>query len=538
MGLAGTMPPGGGALGPAAGTQPAARPTGTCAAPGRLGPAPLRRLTHDEYANTVRDLLRLDARPDLGLPKEGEVWGLTNNVLQQTLSPALVERYYGAAERLSALAAPSLTRITGCDLAVKGEDACRAALVDGLGQRAFRRPLIDDERESFQKLFAAARMGSDFKNAARAVIEGLLVAPQFLFRSEIATGAPGAVVALDGWAIATRLSYMVWGSMPDDALFAAAAAGKLGAPQEIAAQVERMLGDGRARATMRRVHSEWLEFDRIEDLRKDGKKFPEWTPALQASLRGELDRFIDDVFDKRGGSLEALFTSPSSFVDAPLAKLYGAPAVSGMGLQPVELDPTRRAGVLTRAGVLASLSNEADTALVHRGLFVRERLLCQPVPPPPPNANAKLPAAIPGQSTRQRYARHKEDPTCAGCHALTDPIGLALENYDAIGRWRDAETAGTASVPIDASGELSGVEGGGAFTGANELGRRLAGSATASACASRVWFRYAFGRTEAPEDTCALDELAQAMTLVQGRSRELLVKLAQSDAFRFRTVTP
>lgn len=293
---------------------------GGCAALGRLGASPLRRLTHTEYVSTVKDLLKLDVMPDFAFPKEGEIWGLTNNVSQQTMSASLVERYYNAAEKISATGADNAAKLSGCDVAAKSEDICAKALIDEMGPRAYRRPLIEDERQGLLKVFSASRAGADFKTGTRGIIEALLVAPQFLFRTE--TGAAAEMAGAVGW----------W-------------------------------------ETLRRIYSEWLEFDRLTELRKDSGKFPEFTPALQVAMRGELDRFVDFVFEKKRGSLESLLTSAESFVEGTLGKLYGLTNVTGTAFQSVQLDPMRRAGVLSRAGFLSSVSAEDGTGLVHRGQF-------------------------------------------------------------------------------------------------------------------------------------------------------------------------
>jgi hypothetical protein len=275
---------------------------------------------------------------------------------------------------------------------------------------------------------------------------------------------------------------------------------------------------------------ESVDYDRVLGRPKDPKLFAAFTPEISAAMVSETDAFIREILGKAGGKLGSLLTADFTFVDAKLAKFYGLPAPAGVGFQRTPLPPGTRAGLLTQGSLMAALAHEDDTAPVARGRFVREAILCQPVPAPPPNVNA-IPPPPDGRSTqRERMAVHSKDPTCAGCHARLDGVGLAFESYDAVGRFR----ASDAGKPIDTGGELSGVSKPARFANAADLGRLLAASPEASDCFVRRIYQYALGRAPAAEDECTLRRLATAFSDSGGDMTGLVVQIATSDAFLFR----
>jgi hypothetical protein len=227
-----------------------------------------------------------------------------------------------------------------------------------------------------------------------------------------------------------------------------------------------------------------------------------------------------------------LLTAPYAFISPELAPLYGVPAPAVAGFTRVDLDPARRAGLLTHVGIMSSLAKANQTDPVHRGKFVRERLLCQTVPPPPVNANIKPPAVRADATTRQRFAEHRTDPTCAGCHTLMDPIGLGFEHYDALGQWRDSENG----LPIDSTGDITGSDVEGAFDGAPALAQKLAQSAQVDDCLVQTWFRFAHGRAVAEADKGNLAILNASFAAHQFKIAELMIAVTQTQAFRYQLV--
>jgi hypothetical protein len=501
------------------------------AAPGR---SPIRRLNRDEYANTVRDLLSTQSTVASAFPLDEEKLGFTNNADALAISGLLTQQYMGAAELLAAEAVTHLPTLLPCDPAAAGQDPCAQQFIAEFGGRAFRRPLTEDEKKHLFEVYLEGKKDG-FNQGISLIIEAALQSPHFLYRVERGTPSPpnADVAALSSWEMATRLSYFVWGSLPDSALFEAARANALGTAEEVEAQVRRMLGDPRARASVARFHRQWLSFSELPAATKDASAYPQWKPLLISDLNSEISAFVDDVFNT-DGRVETLLTAPYTFLNPSLATFYGLPAPSGLGFSKVALPGGKRAGILTQGALMAMLSFQNQTSPIHRGKFVREHLLCQELTPPPPELAAKIkpPDVTAAVSTRERFAQHSKDPACSGCHSLMDPIGVAFEHFDPIGRWRDKEGA----FEISDSGNLIHAEGiEGAFEGPVELGAKLSQSKEVHACVVKQWFRYANGRAETDLDACSLKGLQQSFDDAGHDMRALMVKMAVSDAFRFRS---
>ncbi|WP_437681448.1 DUF1592 domain-containing protein [Sorangium sp. So ce131] len=497
-------------------------------------PLPLAHLTRDQYDRTVVDLLALDpdeARPSSGFPADDAVEGFS---LGLTVSPLLVEKLHGAAEALAARALEHPERVVPC---ATEDDACARAFVQTFGARAFRRPIAAAEEAALLGVYRAAREGGarPFLEGVGLVIEAALVSPQFLYHWPDDEGAaPGDVITLRDHELASRLSYFLWGTMPDDALFQAAAEGRLRTPEDVEAEARRMLDDPRARETTAAFFRELLGVDDIGAINRDPEAYPELDAALAQDLEASLEAFLDDAVWS-GGTYDDLFTSRRAFVNARLADLYGVEGELGDELSPVELDPETRLGLLTQPALLAKLAKFDQSDPIRRGVFLREKILCQELLPPPPSVefNVPTPAAEPAKTTRERFAAHTSQPACQGCHGLIDPLGFALETYDALGRYRAEENG----APIDATGAIVATEGAdGEVDGGVELAARLVSSVDARACFVEHWFRYAVRRGGAGGDACALESLGEAFEAEGGDIRSLLVRIVKSEAFRTRRV--
>ncbi len=475
-------------------------------------PAPLRRLTRAEYDATVRDLLGDASHPSAAFPPDEESQGFDNFARTQSVSPLLAEDYGAAAEALAATAYPSAA--FDCDAP---DETCLPKLFTTLGRRAFRRPLTADERERLGAVFAAVRAQDDFPTALRSVIAVMLQSPQFLYRFE---SAP-----LTDYELASRLSYFLWGSMPDDALLDAAATG----PLDVGAQARRMLADPRAREVVRRFHLQLLGVTHLTDKAKDPAQFPDFA-TLAPQMLEETARFTEwTVFDGDGDA-RRLFNARTTFVNAPLAGLYALSGVDGAAFVKVDTDLTARIGVLTHGSVLSTWAKADQTSPVLRGKLVRERFLCQTPRPPPGNVVAMLGSPATG-TTRDRFAAHVTSPDCRGCHQLLDPIGFGLEKYGPIGAYRTIENL----QKVDATGEvIAGGDLDGAFDGAIALSDKLAASRDVKRCLALQWFRFAFGRAETADDACSIENAQTAFEQSGWNSRELLIALTQTDAFRRR----
>jgi hypothetical protein len=497
------------------------------------GPSPLRRLSRAEYVNTVSDLFG-EAMPSvISFIPEARVNGFDNNSQSRSVSNLLAQEYFEAAEKLAQAAVAKLPTFLGCDPAGAGEAACFDKFLDSFGKRAWRRPLEPAERDSLKQAFTQTR-ADGVAEGIQSVIQIILLSPQFMYRMEQGVPVAGAsYLRLTPHELASRLSYLIWASMPDAALFAAADAGKLVTREEVRAQAERMLDDPRAARMVNTFAGQWLRLDEIPQLEKQAEPYPAFKPELRDLFRREAEALFDQVLWKGDGKLDTLLTAPFTFVNEQLAAYYGMSGVTGAAFRQVPVDPQQRSGFLTQGGLMSVLGvNDGGlNSLVYRGLFVRERLFCQPVPDPPPDAQSMNPPITPATTARESSLARQAITLCGGCHALMDKIGLGFENFDGIGLYRTVDRG----KPVDAGGELTSTDVDGEFTGAVALGKKLAASKDAHACLATQWFRYGYGREETARDACTLDGLRQVAVTSGGNFKELLLALTQTDAFLLRS---
>jgi hypothetical protein len=501
------------------------------------GPSPLRRLTQPEYNSTVRDLLGDTSSPASAFPPDQRQGDFSNTAVALTVSPLLAQSYQTAAEALATTAIGHLSTIVACDTTAMGEDACATKFITTFGKRAFRRPLTQDEQSALLALYQTNRSAADYNNGIQSVIEAILQSAPFLYRPEFgSTGlAKGTVVPLTSYEIASRLSYFLWGSMPDDALFAAADADALKTPAQVAAQATRMLADTKAHPAVSQFFSEWMGVDAIASAPKDPTVYAAYTSQVESAMQQETLAFADWAIWQSDAKLATLLTAPVAFVNQSLAPLYGVSGITGDTVQQVKVDPTQRAGLITQAGVMAVLGKADRSSPVLRGKFIREKLFCQTVSPPPQNIVITPPMIMAGVSTREMFTMHATVEPCKGCHALMDPIGFGFESYDGIGQWRTTDQG----QAVNSSGTLAGTDVDGTFAGAVALAHKLATSPQVRDCVATEWFRYAMGRGESADDACSLSGLKQAFSTSNSDIRQLLVAVTQTTTFRYRNeVTP
>jgi hypothetical protein len=461
----------------------------------------LRRLTHTQYNNTVRDLLGERGLPANQFPPEDFVNGFKNQYAAETLPPLLEDAYSNAAEKLAANAFRRDARgLIGCEPSA----ACRVDFIARFGAKAFRHPLDSAEVRRYESLF---QKESDFLKGAQLVVEAMLQSPNFLFRLDVTTNPKWRP-----YASASRLSYALWDSMPDDALFAAAAHGDL----DVEKEARRMLADPKARQALDEFAAQWLRFDRALTATKERRAFPNFTPDTALAMTNEARAFVSDlVWNKR--SFMELFSAPYAYPNGDLARIYGVePPANDFDRVPFPAS-SGRAGVLGQAMFLALTTKPDETSPTARGLFIREQFLCQHVADPPPGVNTNLPPVTEAKpmTNRDRLAMHTENKTCAGCHTLIDPIGFGFEKFDAIGQHRDklkltfgqqfgeaknaARKVSTVELELDTTGQVAGIPNS-AFTTPKELGAVLAASPQCQECVVKQYFRYVSGRTETPAD--------------------------------------
>jgi Protein of unknown function (DUF1592)/Protein of unknown function (DUF1588)/Protein of unknown function (DUF1595)/Protein of unknown function (DUF1587)/Protein of unknown function (DUF1585) len=501
----------------------------------------LRRLTHSQYNNTVRDLLGDYSRPADRFPPEDFVNGFKNQLRTQGMPPLLAEAYGAAAEKLAlnAFRAGDVNGLVPCKPASARDAKCRDQFVQAFGLRAFRRPLTDAEVRRYATLFSAqAGKTGQFLDGARIVVEAMLQSPKFLFHAEW-----GRADARD-YEVASRLSYFLWDTMPDRRLFEAAANGELRSPDGIERVARAILAQPPARQAVDEFFAQWLRFDRVLGSVKDRRHYPEFTPELAAMMVQETRMLLDNLVWADGNFMEA-FTADYSFLNSDLASLYGVPAPAGE-FERVRFPATaHRAGLLGHGSFLASNAGPVETSPTARGIFIREQLLCQHVPNPPPGVNTQVPEPTAERplARRQRMQAHVENPSCASCHRLMDPIGFGLENYDAVGKWREQEaivfevpgprgrpTTKTVSLPIDGKGEIAGLTNA-TFSEPRSIGRLLADSRACQECVVKQVFRFAFGRVETPADREVLKSVTTAFRESGFKFKELLIALVRAPQF-------
>jgi hypothetical protein len=490
-----------------------------------VGVAPLRRLTRLEYDNTVRDLLGDTTAPAADFAPDEAVGGYDANAIA-AVSKLQIEDYLDAAETLAkTFVASKLAGAVSCDIALS---SCVRPFIESFGLRAFRRPLTQEESDIYTAVYESGRTQWGAQSGVELAIRGFLSSPNFLYHVEnVQPSADGKVARVDMHTLASRLSYFLWSSMPDDELLSVAESGGLETPEGVEVQARRMLADPKAADTIASFHEQWLGIQAIEEVAKDTELFPEWTPALATSMREETRRFVSHVVLDGDARLSTLLTATYSFVNPALAKIYGVPAPTS-GFVQADLDPHERAGLLTHPSLLTALSGASETSWVHRGKFVREQLLCDILSPPPPGVEATDPKD-PGRL---------ENPECMGCHLKMDPIGIGFDAYGPIGTHRLTDEQGkavsTAGEVIDETGKIDAA---GKFDGAVELARRLADSDHVARCVATQWFRFAARRIETTADACTLATVQETFITSGNDVRELMIALTKTPAFRYRAVT-
>ena len=522
-----TMTPAGGAGSmPKPGTDDPNNP----ADPNAAGPMPLRRLTQREYNNTVRDLLGVTAKPASNFPSDLD----TEFIFRRygVVSTLDASRMQEAAESIASTL--DVTKVAPCASGSAAETACAQQFLGTFGLKAYRRPLVADETTRLMALYQTGRstLMLDYAGGIKLLVETMLQAPGFVYRWELGPVAPtleGSVVHLGPYEVASRLSYFLWRSMPDQALFDAAAAGKLGTPQDVEAQARRMVDDQKAHDMMASFFQEWLSLDQVAARPKDAAVYPQFNDGLKASMNAESLAFIDNVAFQGDGALSTFLSANYSYVDQTLAPIYG---VSGANATPAKLplDPTQRAGLLTQPAFLTVTGATDGSNPVKRGRKVYERLLCGVLPPPPPNVPPAQPSSA-GGTTRERFSAHDQLACAKACHSIMDPIGYAFENYDGIGQYRTMDNG----KPVDATGTLKidGVDK--PFKNAVELVGMLASSGDVRSCFVTQWARFAYGRLNTDADRASLNDAFNSFAKANFTVHELLIGVATSRSFNYRS---
>ncbi|HMJ55001.1 MAG TPA: DUF1592 domain-containing protein [Polyangiaceae bacterium] len=495
------------------------------------------RLTHVQWENTTRDLLRLDALSGLSSTFAPDpVTRFDTSSADRKVSAALFADYQEVAEQLAATVthdAAKLGRILPPGL--PAADPARAqAFVSAFGKRAFRRPLTPDETTSYVALFqqGVTLLGGDaLVSGAEMVVRTMLQSPNFLYRIESSVQPQGDVIWLSSYETATRLSYTLWNTMPSDELLAAADARELDTPEGVTRWAGRMTTNPLVEGTIRTFHEQLLRVSSFGSVAKDPKRFPNFTPALGPVLQNEARMFIEQLLVKQGAGIGDVLTSTFTFVNDQTAPLYGLMPQYGTTMTRVELNPAQRAGILTQIGFLSTNGGLTQSDPIHRGVAVNFNLLCNEVHPPPDTV-PPLPAEMPGQTNRQRIDTHTK--ACGvGCHnTIINPVGFAFEHYDAVGGWRDVDN----TLPVDAKATFTLDGNTVTYDGAVELAKLIAQSRQFYNCYAKNWLEYVLGRTPVAAEEASVDRVA---TTSKGGTptRQLLVDMTGLLPFRARSAT-
>lgn len=496
------------------------------------GPPVMQRLTRAQYASAMHDLFGDDVVVPTALEPDSARDGFfAVGAAQTSVSARGVEQYERAAYQIAeqVVDASRRERFVPCAPIAAADLGCARESLAPIARRAWRRPVDVVELESLA--FVAANAGAvlgDFHEGLAFGIAAILQSPDFLYRPQVAIPDPASppLAALDDLELATRLSFFFWNAIPDEGLLAEAESGALSDPARLDAQIDRLLASPRARDGLRAFTADWLQLHRLSDLVKDPTIFTGASPDLGPAARESTLATVEHHVFERDADFRDLMTTREVVVDRRLAALYQvrAPSQEGFGLA-VLPESTPRRGLLGQASVLATQAHAVSTSPTLRGRFVREILLCQEVLPPPVDVDTAIPEPSPDALTlRERLASHRENEFCAGCHAQLDPIGLGLEHFDGIGRFRVRDN----EVAIDASGELDGAS----FEDAAGLAGALRGHPALGPCFVEQMLRYATGHRLAPTERDAHYELTATFARDGFRVRALMAAIARHPVFR------
>ena len=504
------------------------------------GRAPVRRLTRFEYSNAARDLFGDTTDPGLGLPPEtisqsGNLFGNDADLL--SVSSNLASKYGTVAAdvaRRATASSEALGKLAACASGATPDDACATTVINTVASRAFHRALLPTETASFLTLLKKVQAKATFASGVAAVIEAVLQGPEFLYRIELGVPATDHPELRRPTAdeMAARLSFLFWGTIPDEPLRMAAANGQLNTAEGIKTQAQRLVDAPQARPVVRYFFDNLLPISGLTNLSRDKVRFPIYSQQFAAALREETQTFLEhQIFDADSpGTWASALTAPYTYVNEQLATFYGMAGVTGPEFRKVNLpDPSKRLGLLTQAGILTGTITTNESNPVLRGSFIINKMLCMNLHLPTDPAilaQAKIPEGVSGPTARDRFTKHREQAVCAGCHAILDPVGFPLENYDPIGQWRDKEN----DVMIDATGN---VPGGPPINGPVEMVKSLAASDGAQTCFAQHWLEFGFGKTLDEGDACTQEAINNAFRSTGGNVKQLLVALTQTDAFLY-----
>lgn len=481
------------------------------------GPQALRRLTALEYSASLRDLFGDASVPLTTVFSDPSVLGFTVDSRALVIQGLGAQQLMDQAESVAHWAVTThLDKLSSC---TTNDASCRQSFIRTFGRRVHRAPVSEADVAVYERLFSAE---ASFNDGVEAVTSAMLQSPHFLYRQELGAAA-GDGYQLSSHELASALSYLFTGSLPDDELAAAADSGALSKPEELQKHAERLLQSPQGHQIIGAFMKDWLGLGKLETVAKDDTVF-KLTPELRQAMGEETRQLIDATIFAQNGSFSSLLTAKSSFVNQQLASHYGLSNTGALSAQftSVAFNPAERdSGLLAQGSLLTALATAAESSPVQRGKMVRTRLLCDALPPPPANVDTSLKPPAGGVTTREHFAQHSTNPMCASCHKMMDPIGFGFEHYDAFGRRREQDNGRA----VDASGSVLGPTGDVPFNGIPGLSNYLATEAndTVNACLVRYWSYFAFGAAGWNEDQCTYDSLT-AQAKVDGFALKSVIK--------------
>jgi hypothetical protein len=505
------------------GVTPPGTPLADCVTP---GPQLLRRLTASQYRNTLTSIF------GDGVPDQGVLTDTANNGFHIDADALVIgdldsELLMGNAEMIANWARTNgrLSRYTNnCTDANNPE--CRRGFIRNLGRKAYREDLSDTQVSAYDALFQQFSNGN-FDDGAETVAIAMLQSPNTLYRRELGTGS-GGQFSLKPYEVASQLSYLLTDGPPDDQLLDAAKNNALSSRDQLDAQANRLLATEAGKRTLEQFIEGWVEIDGL--LQKAKAENPALTPQVREAMGEETRQLFVDAFDT-GGGVEELFTANYTFVNQALATFYGMSGGAGDAFQKVSLPPNRPPGILGHASYLTAHAQPENSSPVQRAFIIRERILCQDLPPVPQNLNTNLDPPGAFTTNRERYTEHSSNAVCYTCHQRMDPIGFAFENYDGFGRYRDQENG----VPIDSSGSLSDVPGGPIpLDGVESLSNYLATSELVQSCMVRYWTYYAYGRDTWKDKQCNHDAVRREAAADSFSLKSVLMGIIHAQHFSQR----
>jgi Protein of unknown function (DUF1592)/Protein of unknown function (DUF1588)/Protein of unknown function (DUF1595)/Protein of unknown function (DUF1585)/Protein of unknown function (DUF1587) len=536
----------------------------TCNSGPSVDYSPVRRISRVEYNNMVRDLLGDRTHPADPFVSESPLEFGVNFVANTytSVSSLVVQQYVSTAETLAQNAVSNPATLPGLLGCSTQDQPCAQQFIGSFANRAFRGQLDGTVSASLLQLFSDVASQTDFATGIQAVITAVLESPRFLYVLEFGAGSPsGSAVLLSPYEVAGRLAFFLWRSVPDAALMQLAADGQLATADQVRAQAQAMLADPKAQDAIDDFTTQWLQLQLTSSLDKDSQ-FTKWN---------SLGKIGEELFDETltnyaqavladNASLGDVLTSPTSYINGDLASFYLDGGV-GNGKSVTVSDPALpqgqstfvktpipfRAGILTNGGVLASQSHTTLPSAVLRGKLVREQVLCNVIPPPPPNIPPAPTSPPDGGTFRQQFEAAHDLPGCISCHKFMDPLGWAFGNFDATGAYQATDSNGFSGTfpPIDTSGAINGmnpgdlgygIDGGVPISGSSDLTSALAGSTQVQECFALQQFRYALSRIETAHDACSAQQIETAFTGGNLNIQKLMVAIVGTDAFRYRSV--